>query len=178
MTEVGACEIRLTLNRLVLFRSQNSPCAGMCFNCCHWTLLPSNTSRAHCRFWWRISWNKKKKHDAKKPTIKYAFACIWSNFTNKTDTDNKSKCRKKPYSLQSQKCRPPHTPVTHKSVSIPTPCLRKIASGCHFKLSFIKTPVIQHRSKAPFPSGLGIRMKMDSQQGWHGFFWAQRLSTL
>lgn len=40
----------LTLNRLVLFLSQNSPCAGMCFSCCHGTLLPSNTSRAHCRF--------------------------------------------------------------------------------------------------------------------------------
>lgn len=40
----------LTLNRLVLFLSQKSPCAGMCFSCCHGTLLPSNTSRAHCRF--------------------------------------------------------------------------------------------------------------------------------
>lgn len=40
----------LTLNRFVLFLSQKSPCAGMCFSCCHGTLLPSNTSLAHCRF--------------------------------------------------------------------------------------------------------------------------------
>lgn len=41
----------LTLKKLVLFLSQKSPCAGMCCSCCHGILLPSNTSRAHWRFW-------------------------------------------------------------------------------------------------------------------------------
>lgn len=41
----------LTLKKLVLFLSQKSPCAGMCRSCCHGIPLPSNTSRAHWRFW-------------------------------------------------------------------------------------------------------------------------------
>lgn len=41
----------LTLKKLVLFLSQKSPCAGMCCSCCHGIPLPSNTSRAHWRFW-------------------------------------------------------------------------------------------------------------------------------